>query len=194
MRKLIVWNLVTLDGYFEGAKSWDIDWHETVWGEELERLSIEQAKTAGALLFGRVTYEGMAAFWPSQKGEIPDFMNSVPKFVFSRTLAKADWNNTTLVQENVEAEVARLKERPGKDLFIFGSAKLVSTLPGLIDECRLCVTPVVLGGGNPMFKASPTRMPLRLLEARPLASGGVILRYAPEHPSEVTNRTAARST
>jgi len=157
MRKVIMWNLVTLDGFFEGPKSWEIDWHDYVWGEELERLSLEQSKSIGMLLFGRVTYQGMAGFWPSQKGEIAEFMNEVPKVVFSRTLSKADWNNTNLVRDHAEEEIIRLKKQPGKDLFIFGSANLSSTLTqaGLIDEYRLCVAPVVLGGGSPLFKASP---------------------------------------
>src|ERR1700716_3536678 len=97
VRKVIMWNLVTLDGFFEGPKSWDLDWHDSVWGEELERLSLEQAQTIGMLLFGRVTYEGMAGYWSSQRGEIADFMNAVPKVVFSRTLSKAEWSNTRLV-------------------------------------------------------------------------------------------------
>lgn len=177
-----MWNLVTVDGFFEGPKRWEIDWHESVWGDELERLSIEQAKSADILLFGRVTYEGMAAYWPSQKGEIADFMNNLPKVVFSRTLEKAEWNNTRLVREKAEEEVAWLKQQPGKDLFIFGSANLSSTLMrhGLIDEFRLCVTPVILGSGSPLFKPGPERQRLRLVEARPLTSGGVILRYQPE--------------
>ncbi len=181
MRKVIMWNLVTLDGFFEGPKSWEIDWHDYVWGEELERLSLEQSKSIGMLLFGRVTYQGMAGFWPSQKGEIAEFMNEVPKVVFSRTLSKADWNNTKLVRDHAEEEIIRLKKQPGKDLLIFGSANLSSTLTqaGLIDEYRLCVAPVVLGGGSPLFKASPARLRLKLLEARPLRSGGVILRYQP---------------
>jgi len=181
MRKLIMWNLVTLDGFFEGPKSWDLDWHEYVWGEELERLSLEQSKSIGMLLFGRVTYEGMAGYWQTQKGEIADFMNEVSKVVFSRTLSKAEWNHTRLVRDRAEEEVIRLKKQPGKDLFIFGSANLSSTFTraGLIDEYRLCVAPVVLGGGNPLFKPSPARLRLKLLEARPLKSGGVILRYQP---------------
>jgi dihydrofolate reductase len=179
MRKVIMWNLVTLDGFFEGPKSWDIGWHEYVWGDELERISLEQAKSIGMLLFGRVTYQGMAGFWQSQKGEIADFMNEVPKVVFSRTLPKAEWNNSRLVKDKAEQEVIRLKKQPGKDLFIFGSADLSSafTRAGLIDEYRLCVAPVVLGSGNPLFKASPDQLRMKLLEARPLKSGGVILRY-----------------
>jgi dihydrofolate reductase len=182
MRKVIMWNLVTLEGFFEGRKSWEIDWHEYVWGEELEQFSIEQLKSAGMLLFGRVTYEGMAGYWPSQKGEIADFMNSIPKVVFSRTLERAEWNNTRLVKENAEEEVVKLKQQPGKDLFIFGSADLSSMLirHGLIDEIRLAVVPVILGAGNPLFKPSPDRMRMKLLEAKPLKSGCVILRYQPE--------------
>lgn len=179
LRKLIMWNLVTLDGFFEGRKSWDIDWHDSVWGEELERFSSEQAKSIGILLFGRVTYEGMASFWPKEKGEIADFMNSVPKVVFSKTLEKAAWNNSRLVKGPAEQEVAKLKAQPGKDLFIFGSAKLSASLArkALIDEYRLCLAPVVLGGGNPLFKESPERLKLKLTQARPLTSGGVILYY-----------------
>lgn len=182
MRKLIMWNMVTLDGFFEGPKSWDIDWHEYVWGDELEQLSIEQSRSIGMLLFGRVTYEGMARYWSSASGEIAEFMNSVPKVVFSRTLEKADWNNTRLVNANAAEEVAKLKQQPGKDLFIFGSANLSSKLTqhGLIDEYRLGLTPVVLGSGNPLFKSSPDRMKMKLVEARPLKSGCVILRYQPE--------------
>ncbi len=177
-----MWNLVTLDGFFEGSKSWEIDWHNYVWGEELEQLSIEQSRSADMLLFGRVTYQGMAAYWSSEKGEIADFMNNIPKIVFSRTLEKAEWTNTRLVKENAEQEVARLKQQSGKDLFIFGSANLSSTLTqhGLIDEYRLGITPVILGGGNPLFKPTPQRMKMKLLEARPLKSGCVIVRYQPE--------------
>jgi len=97
MRKVIMWNMVTIDGFFEGPKSWDIDWHEYAWGDELERLSIEQSKSVGMLLFGRVTYQGMATYWSSATGEIADFMNSIPKVVFLRTLERAEWNNTRLV-------------------------------------------------------------------------------------------------
>jgi len=182
MGRLIMWNMVTLDGFFEGPKSWEIDWHEYVWGEELEQLSKEQLRSAAMLLFGRVTYQGMAGYWSSEKGEIADFMNNIPKVVFSRTLEKAEWKNTRLVKENAEQEVAKLKQQPGKDLFIFGSANLSSTLMQhrLIDEYRLGVNPVILGAGSPLFKASPNRMKMKLLEARPLKSGCVILRYQPE--------------
>ncbi len=182
MRKLVMWNLVTLDGFFEGVKPWDLGFHELVWGEELERFSIEQSTSIGALVFGRVTYEGMASYWSAAKGEIADFMNRVPKYVFSRTLKKADWNNSRLLKGNAEQEVARLKQESGKDLYIFGSANLCSTLTRerLIDEYRLCLAPVVLGAGNPLFKPGSDTLKMTLLEARPLQkSGGVILRYQP---------------
>lgn len=176
-----MWNMVTLDGRFEGPKPWDLDWHEDVWGEELERLSIEQLKSADMLLFGRVTYQGMAAYWSSATGEVADFMNRLPKVVFSRTLDQAGWNNARLVKANAEAEIAALKQQPGKDMFIFGSADLCSTLmgAGLIDEYRLGLNPLVLGDGTPLFKPSADRVKMKLLEARPLRSGCVILRYAP---------------
>ncbi len=181
VRKVIMWNMVTLDGFFEGPKSWDIGWHEHVWGEELEQLAIEQSRSIGMLLFGRVTYQGMASYWTSATGEIADFMNNIPKVVFSRALERAEWSNTRLVKGNAEDEVARLKQEAGKDLFIFGSADLSSMLMrhGLIDEYRLGLNPLILGGGNPLFKPSPDWMKLKLLEAKPLKSGVVILRYRP---------------
>ncbi len=179
MSKLIMWNLVTLDGFFEGPGTWDIDFHETVWGEELERFSLEQLRNAGLLLFGRVTYQGMANYWPSATGEIAELMNSVPKMVFSRTLDRAEWTNTELVSANAAERVAQLKEQPGRDILIFGSSNLASTLTEsrLIDEYRIAVAPLLLGGGNPLFKPSSHQIKLRLLEARPLTTGGVILRY-----------------
>jgi len=180
MRKVIVWNMVTLDGYFEGPKPWEIDWHDYVWGEELQRFSLDQMQEVGTLLFGRKTYEGMAGYWSTAKGETAELMNSVPKAVFSNTLETAEWNNTRLVRGSAEEEVARLKQEPGKDLFILGSANLTGSLTkqGLIDEYRIGLTPVVLGGGTPMFKPSEERVRLKLLEARPMQSGAVLLRYA----------------
>jgi dihydrofolate reductase len=185
MRKLIMWNLVTLDGYFEGPKSWDIDWHNYAWGEELEQYSLAQSKSADLLLFGRVTYQGMASYWMTAKGEIAeiaDFMNAIPKMVFSRTLEKAEWPNTRLVKENAAETVAQLKQQPGKDILIFGSANLSATLTqrGLIDEYRLGLTPVVLGSGTPLFKPGAGQLRLKLLEARPLKTGCVLLFYQPE--------------
>ncbi|MBZ5682977.1 MAG: dihydrofolate reductase family protein [Acidobacteriia bacterium] len=181
MRKLIMWNLLTLDGFFEGVKSWALDWHQYVWGDELERLSVEQLRTADMLLFGRITYAGMAAYWQSAQGEVATFMNSLPKVVFSRTLDRADWNNTKLVKGDVASEVRELKRQGEGNIFVFGSAGLSTTLmeQGLFDEYRLGLVPVVLGSGKPLFGGNLSRLRLKLLEARPLSSGCVILRYVP---------------
>jgi dihydrofolate reductase len=181
MRKLVSWNLQSLDGYFEGTKPWDLDFHETAWGEELERFSIDQLQEIGVLLFGRVTYQGMADYWSTAKGEIADLMNAVPKVVFSSTLDAASWTNSRLVQGDAGDAVAELKRAPGKDLFVFGSARLSASLMerGLFDEYRICVAPIVLGKGEPLFKAGIASRRLRLLDSRPLKTGAMVLRYAP---------------
>ena len=182
MRKVIMWNIITLDGYFEGKANWDLSFHEKVWGKELEQLSREQLDSAGALLFGRVTYEGMAAYWSTAKneGEITPRMNAIQKIVCSNTLASADWNNTRLVTGDAADAVARLKEEPGGDLYLFGSAILSDSLTkrGLIDEYKICVAPTILGEGRPLF-AKGTSRPLKLLDSTATSQGGVILRYAP---------------
>jgi dihydrofolate reductase len=182
MRRLIMANMVTLDGYFEGAHSWDIDWHNVGWGEELEQLGNEQLHTAGMLLFGRVTYQGMSGFWPNEKGETADLMNSISKVVFSRTLERADWNNSRLVKTEAADEIARLKQETGGPMIIFGSATLTSSLipTGLIDEYRLWLNPILLGNGNPMFKPLAQQQVMQLIEARPLKTGLVVLRYEPK--------------
>jgi dihydrofolate reductase len=179
MAKLIMWNLMTLDGFVEGPNR-DISWHLDVWGEELEQLSIEQLKAAGGLLFGRVTYQLMANHWPNATGEVADFMNASRKYVFSRTLTKSDWNNTQLFGADVPDTIARLKRENAKDIFLFGSADLAASLipHGLIDEFRIAVNPIILGGGTPLFKQGE-RLKLKLLDSRPLSTGIVILRYQP---------------
>jgi dihydrofolate reductase len=179
--RLIFWNVMTLDGFFEAKNKWEIDFHNSVWGEELERFSTEQLQSCSALVFGRVTYEGMASYWKAETGEIADFMNSLPKIVCSNTLTHADWANTTILSGDIGREIAALKQRSDKDLFIFGSSDLSSALMqhGLIDEYRICLAPVVLGAGTPLFKPQPERLMMKLLEARPLKTGGVILRYQP---------------
>ncbi|MGH7592623.1 MAG: dihydrofolate reductase family protein [Gemmatimonadales bacterium] len=180
MRSFIMWNLVTLDGFFEGTTKWDLGWHESAWGDDLDDLSIAQLQTADNLLFGRITYEGMAQYWPEATGTIAGLMNDIPKVVASRTLKSADWKNSTLVKTDVVAEVTRIKQMPGKNILVFGSADLCDTLirHDLIDEYRLCFVPVVLGAGTPLFKTGSPR-PMKLLEARPTKSGSMILRYAP---------------
>jgi len=176
-----MWNVLTLDGFFEGARSWALDWHQYVWGEELERFSVVQLRSADALVFGRVTYEGMAAYWQTAKGEVADFMNHLPKVVFSRTLERAEWANTTLVKDDTVAAIQKLKREGEGNIFVFGSAALSAHLmaSGLFDEYRLALAPVVLGRGNPLFGRDLNELRMKLIEARPLSSGCVILRYQP---------------
>lgn len=180
MAKLIMWNLTTLDGLIEGPGR-DLSWHDVVWGEELERLSMEQLSAAGALLFGRVTYELMAGHWPNASGEIADFMNALPKHVFSRTLTTSSWNNTTLYAGDAPATIVRLKQETTKDIYLFGSADLASHLipHGLFDEFRICVAPILLGGGTPLFKQIGDKRKLKLVDAKALSVGAVLQHFAP---------------
>jgi dihydrofolate reductase len=179
MGRLIMWNLITLDGFFEGREKWSLDWHDAAWGDELAEISVAQLRSAAMLLFGRVTYQGMADHWPKAKGEVAGLMNSIRKTVFSTTLGRADWTNTRLVSGNAVEEVAKIKNESTGDIFLMGSADLASSLMSaeLIDEYRLCQAPVVLGRGAPLFKPTDQQKLMRLLEARPLKSGAVILRY-----------------
>lgn len=180
-----MWNLMTLDGFFDGAETWALDWHQYAWGEELERMSIEQLRAADMLLFGRVTYEGMAAYWKTAQGEVATYMNRLQKAVFSRTLEQVDWQNTKLLKGDVKLEVELLKRTGEKNIFVFGSGRLSATLleQGLFDEYRLCLVPVVLGNGKQLFGRKLSRLRMKLLESRPLASGSVLLRYEPFAPS-----------
>jgi len=185
MRKLIIWNLMTLDGYFEGTQAWDLDFHNRVWGEELEAFSLAQAEEIDTLLFGRRTYEGMAAYWSQAEGAVAEFMNRVEKRVASRTIETVTWHNARLIGQDLPAEIASLKRMPGKTIAVFGSADLAATLlrARLVDEYRICLVPVVLGAGNPLFKASSGPLNMRLLASRVLQTGGVILSYEPEYDS-----------
>ena len=179
MRKLIMWNIITLDGYFEGNQNWDLTFHGAVWGEELEKLSIEQLHLAAYIVFGRVTYEGMAAYWTKEEGEVADLMNMIPKLVFSKTLKSAGWNNTTLISENATEEIMKLKEQGGNDLFVFGSANLSETFinDNLFDEYRIGIAPVILGSGRPLFRQGTAPKNLSLVSTHQLLTGGVILKY-----------------
>jgi dihydrofolate reductase len=178
MRKLILWNIITLDGYFEGVKSWDLFWHELVWGPELQQFSVEQLRSADGLVFGRATYEGMAAYWPTAEGEVAGYMNRLPKAVCSRTLQSADWNNTTITRDAATA-VSRLKHLGDGNLFVFGSANLAETLMSehLFDEYRIGIAPVVVGAGRRLFGDGLKQQQFQLLETRPLTTGCVIVRY-----------------
>jgi dihydrofolate reductase len=179
MRKLIMWNIITLDGYFEGNQNWDLSFHNLVWGQELEKLSIEQLNAADYLVFGRVTYEGMAAHWQKEKGEIADLMNKIPKLVFSKTLKSVDWNNTTIINESASAEIAKLKAQGGRDMYVFGSANLSETFinDNLFDEYRIGIAPVILGSGRPLFRQGISSENLSLVSTQQLLTGGVVLKY-----------------
>ena len=183
MRKLFSFNLITLDGFFEGPQQ-DIGWHNV--DEEFNEFAVEQLSTIGVILFGRVTYQGMASFWPTPfaiKSDpvVAELMNSFPKVVISRTLNKAEWNNTRLITDHVAEEVTRLKQQPGKDLAIFGSANLTATLMhlGLLDELRIMVNPVILGQGTPLFKGVTEKVDLKLINTRVFRNGNVLLYYQP---------------
>jgi dihydrofolate reductase len=181
MRKLIFFNMATLDGFFEDQHR-KIDWH--VVDEAFNDLAIEQLDSVDTILFGRLTYQLMAAYWPT-KAAIKDSavvarkMNEMSKIVFSRTLKKAEWSNTELVKNRVAEKVRGMKRQPGKNLIIFGSANLSATLTknGLIDEYRIMVNPILLGKGRPLFPSLPGRLPLDLLSARVFPSGNVLLTY-----------------
>lgn len=179
MRKLIMWNIITLDGYFEGNQNWDLSFHDAVWGQELEKLSIEQLNSADYLIFGRVTYEGMADHWSKAEGEIADLMNNIHKLIFSKTLKSVDWNNSTLIKENASAEIAKLKEQGGRDMYVFGSANLSETFinDNLFDEYRIGIAPVILGSGRPLFREGISSKKLSLASTQQLSPGGVVLTY-----------------
>jgi dihydrofolate reductase len=179
MRKLIMWNVVSLDGYFEGEKAWDLDFHELAWGKELEEYSDRQLTPNDTVVFGENTYKGMFEYWSKAEGKTAETLNAISKVVCSPTLNKADWNNTTVVKDAV-AGLAQLKKESGGNVFVFGSAILSESLmkAKLFDEYRLCVVPVFLGKGRRLFNEDVPYQELKLLEARPLQTGGVILRYA----------------
>ena len=181
MRKLFAFNMVTLDGFFEGPDQ-DISWHHV--DDEFNQFAIEQTSSVDTILFGRKTYEVMASYWPTEAAikddtDIAGLMNSLPKIVFSRTLQKAEWNNTRLVKDNIEEEILKLKAQPGKELAVFGSADLLSTLIKLdvVDEHRIIVNPVVLGKGIPLFKDVENKLNLQLVRSRIFASGNVLLYF-----------------
>jgi len=181
MGRLIEWNVISLDGYFEGEKSWDLDWHHTVLSDEFHAFALEQLRGAEALLFGRVTYGGMAAYWKTATGDIAEYMNKLPKYVFSRKLHQVDWANATLIGSDPAEAVRNIKEKATRDLFVFGSGRLLEGLlkTNLIDEIRLALAPVVIGGGTTLFGRGLSRVRMNLIESKPLKNGCVILRYEP---------------
>jgi dihydrofolate reductase len=183
MRKIISFLVATVDGYYEGPNQ-EFDW--PVVDEEFNEFGLQQLEEVDMLLFGRVTYQGMAAYWPTPAAQQDDprvaaKMNGLPKLVVSRTLEQAEWANTQVINGDVAEELTRLKQQPGKDIAIFGSSDLTVSLLqlGLVDELRIMVNPVVLGDGKSLFRTAPERIGLKLLSARPFRSGNVLLSYQP---------------
>jgi dihydrofolate reductase len=174
MRKLIAWDMISLDGIFSRDDG-NLDWF--VFEEEIERYIATTQGGMDTVLFGRKTWAGMKDYWKAAEGPLADRMNSVEKVVFSRSGAEPDWQNSRIVTGDVPAEVTRIKAKPGTDIFVFGSADFTQTLirEGLIDEYRIGINPVILGKGVPFFKGGE----LKLTEAKPLGSGVVILHYVP---------------
>jgi dihydrofolate reductase len=180
VRKVVAVELVSLDGVIESPEEWAFSYSN----KEMEEANAAGMAASDAMLLGRVTYEGLAAFWPNQPGGTPlvDYINSVRKHVVSRTLEEPlDWNNSTLMEGDVAEAVADLTRQSGKDITIIGSGALVRSLlrAGLLDELRLMVHPVVLGGGKRLFEGGGDRMSLELVESKAFATGVLYLIYRP---------------
>jgi dihydrofolate reductase len=184
MRKLSVFNNVSLDGYYTDPNN-DMSWaHAGADDPELQEFSRSNAKGTNALIFGRVTYEMMSAFWPTPNAaksmpEVAKGMNAAPKYVFSRTLKAADWSNTTLLAGAPAAEIARIKQTEGPDLTILGSGSIVAQLAAadLIDEVQLMLVPVVLGAGKSQFSGANGKAWWALARSRTFSNGRVYLAY-----------------
>jgi dihydrofolate reductase len=181
MRKIVFFMLTSLDGYFEGPDR-DINWHNV--DEEFNEFAEQQTAEFGALLFGRVTYELMASYWPTEAAKNDDpviakLMNNLPKIVFSKTLQKVEWENTKLVKDDFLKAISELKKEAGKDIAIFGSSDLSVTLmeQGLIDEYRIMVNPIVLGEGKTLFQGIKDKVILKLIKTKVFNSGNVLLYY-----------------
>ena len=184
MRKVHVFDNVSLDGFFTDEKS-DMSWaHKR--DEEWNEFAGSNAGGDGELLFGRATYEMMAAFWPTPQAAqmLPDVaagMNRMRKTVFSRTLDRVDWENTTLVKGDLVSEVTKMKQQPGPDLVIMGSGTIVSQLTQarLIDEYQIVLCPIVLGKGRTLFETVDGKIPLTVTKTRSFKNGNVVVWYEP---------------
>jgi dihydrofolate reductase len=184
MPKLVSFTSISLDGYFADFKG-DMSWaHST--DPEWNAFVAGNASGNGRLVFGRITYDLMASFWPTPAAtqsmpEVAAGMNSMPKVVFSRTLKVASWNNTTLQSRDPVAAIRRLKAEPGPDMAILGSGSIVSQLAqaGLIDEIQIVVIPLALGSGQPLFGGIEHRLPLALTGSRRFQNGNLFNCYAP---------------
>jgi dihydrofolate reductase len=186
MRRLIVFNQVTLDGYFAGPNG-DIGWaHKDRNDAEWNAFVEGNAKGGGTLLFGRITYELMASYWPTppvlaNDPVVAERMNNLPKIVFSRTMDAPSWSNTKLVKTDMASAIRKLKAEPGPDMAILGSGSIVAQLApqGLIDEYQIVVNPVVLGNGKTMFDGVGKKLTLKLARTRAFTNGSVLLCYEP---------------
>jgi dihydrofolate reductase len=183
MRKLLSFHVTSVDGYYEGPNQ-AFDW--PVIDEEFNQFALRQLDEADTLLFGRVTYQLMAGYWPTPAAEQDDpavatKMNALAKIAISRTLVTADWAHTQLVGGDAAEVLARLKQQPGKNMLIMGSSALTASLIGLglVDEVRVMVSPVVLGDGKSLFRTAAKRISLTLLKATSFRSGNVLLCYQP---------------
>lgn len=186
MRKLIVFNNVTLDGYFTGADG-DVSWAYSGSDDpEFNAFVAGNASGGGQLLLGRITYDLMAGYWPTpiaikNAPLVAEGMNRMRKVVFSRTLDKAQWNNTTIVTGDIASEIRQMKTEPGEGMAILGSGSIVSqlALEGLIDDYQVVVNPVVLGAGRTMFDGIKEKLNLKLTRTRAFGNGKVFLCYEP---------------
>lgn len=185
MRDLIVTENITLDGVIDATGGWfGVGNDMGVDQSDLVAALGEHIAAADAFLVGRVTFEDMRGYWPEQTGDttgVHDYLNRVSKYVVSSTLREPEWEHTTVLRGPLKDEIEALKARPGKDIVTTGSITLVHALidAGLVDEYRLFVYPVVLGGGERLFAAGTEIPRLRLVETRPFRSGVVLLRYRP---------------
>jgi dihydrofolate reductase len=179
VRKVVAVEMVSVDGVMEKPEEWAFGYSN----EEMEETSASGMAASDALLLGRLTYEHLAAYWPNQPGGEPtvDYINSVPKYVVSTTLEEAGWNNSIVIRENINEEIDQLKRQPGKDITILGSGGLVRSLlrDGLLDELRLMVHPVILGGGKRLFEDGDVHKALELTGSRTFGTGVVYLTYRP---------------
>lgn len=186
MQKLIVFNHVSLDGYFVDANG-DMSWAKADPNDaEWNAFVAENAGGGGALVFGRITYEMMASFWPTPMAmkmmpAVAERMNNLPKVVFSRTLDKAAWNNTKLVKGDLAAAMRKMKQESGEGMAILGSGSIVAQLApeGLIDEYQVVMNPIVLGKGRTMFDGIKEKLNLKLTKTRTFGNGKVLLCYEP---------------
>lgn len=183
VRKVIVSIMVSVDGFFEDTNK-ELNWH--VWDKEMDNYVIDLFDTVDTILLGRKAYQLMAGYWPKPPASEEDpiitgKMNNIPKIVFSKTLSSVDWQNTRLINTDIENEIDKLKQQPGKNMVLFGGADMLATLMklNLVDEYRLIVNPVVLGKGNPLFKSIQGNLNLKLTETKTFTCGNVLLCYEP---------------